>query len=70
MTAQPRIRRYRIVVGVDLSEWSDIVIEHALDQAARHDSPELHFLSVRENVRPPAEVVKQALWERVHPLLE
>lgn len=70
MTAQPRIRRYRIVVGVDLSEYADIVIEHALDQAARHDSPELHFLTVREKVRPVAEDVKRALWERVYPLLE
>lgn len=70
MNAHPRIRRYRIVVGVDLSEYCDIVIEHALDQAARHQSPELHFLSVRESVRPYAEDVKRALWERVYPSLE
>src|SRR5258706_154336 len=66
----PRVRRYRIVVGIDLSEYSDIVIEHALDQAARHDAPELHFLTVREKRKPTAEERKQALWERVYPALE
>jgi len=66
----PRVRRYRIVVGIDLSEYSDIVIEHALDQAARHDAPELHFLTVREKRTPSGDERKQALWERVHPALE
>ena len=65
-----RVRRYRIVVGVDLSEYADIVVEHALDQAARHDAPELHFLTVCERRRLSAEACKQALWERVHPALE
>jgi nucleotide-binding universal stress UspA family protein len=64
------MRRYRIVVGVDLSEYSDIVLEHALDQAARHDAPELHLLTVRERRKPSAEEVKQELWERVYPALE
>jgi len=64
------VRRYRIVVGIDLSEYADIVTEHALDQAARHDRPELHFLTVREKRRPSAEEVKRALWERVYPALE
>jgi nucleotide-binding universal stress UspA family protein len=66
----PRVRRYRIVVGIDLSEYADIVIEHALDQAARHDAPELHFLTVREQRKPTNEEYKQALWERVYPALE
>ncbi len=66
----PRARRYRIVVGIDLSEYSDIVIEHALDQAARHDAPELHFLTVREKRKPSSDDCKQALWERVYPALE
>ncbi|HMG23616.1 MAG TPA: universal stress protein, partial [Kofleriaceae bacterium] len=66
----PVVRRYRIVVGVDLSEYADIVIEHALDQAARHEAPELHFLTVRERRRPSADEQKQALWERVYPALE
>jgi nucleotide-binding universal stress UspA family protein len=66
----PRPRRYRIVVGVDLSEYADIVIEHALDQAARHDMPELHFLTVREKRTSAGEDRKQALWERVYPALQ
>jgi nucleotide-binding universal stress UspA family protein len=66
----PRVRRYRIVVGIDLSEYADIVIEHALDQAARHDAPELHFLTVRERRHPSSEECKQALWDRVQPALE
>lgn len=73
MTQQPlvaRVRRYKIVVGLDLSEYSDIVLEHALDQAARHDAPELHLLTVREKRNPSTDELKQALWERVYPSLE
>jgi nucleotide-binding universal stress UspA family protein len=65
-----QLRRYRIVVGIDLSEYADIVIEHALDQAARHHSPELHFLTVCEKKKVSTEDCKQALWERVYPSLE
>lgn len=65
-----RVRRYRIVAGIDLSEYADIVIEHALDQAARHAAPELHFLTVRERERPTTDELKQTLWERVYPALE
>jgi nucleotide-binding universal stress UspA family protein len=36
--------RFRIVVGLDLSDYSEIVLEHAIDQAARHDNPDLHFI--------------------------
>jgi nucleotide-binding universal stress UspA family protein len=64
------LRRYRIVVGIDLSEYSDIVLEHALDQAARHHLPELHFLTVCEKKKLSMEDCKQALWERVYPALE
>lgn len=46
------------------------MIEHALDQAARHDAPELHFLTVREKRRPSGNECKQALWEQVYPALE
>jgi nucleotide-binding universal stress UspA family protein len=38
--------RYRIVAALDLSECAEIVLEHALDQAARHDQPDLHFVTV------------------------
>jgi len=63
-------RRYRIVVGVDLSEYADVVVEHALDQAARHDAPELHLVTVRERRNPASDEVKRALWERIYPALE
>ena len=58
-----RSRNFRIIVGVDLSEYSDIVIEHALDQAARHDEPELHFLTVREKRSHSNEELTSALSE-------
>jgi nucleotide-binding universal stress UspA family protein len=74
MTREPSflgaVRRYRIVVGIDLSEYADIVIELALDQAARHDAPELHFLTVKEKRKQSSEELKQALWDRVYPVLE
>jgi nucleotide-binding universal stress UspA family protein len=41
-------RRYRIVIALDRSEYAEIVLEHALDHAVRHDSPELHFITVCE----------------------
>src|SRR5207244_9287815 len=49
---------------------ADIVIEHALDQAARHDGPEVHFLTVKEKRKLSSDDLKQALWERVYPALE
>lgn len=65
-----RQRRYRMVVGVDLSEYADIVIEHALDQAARHAAPELHFIVVRESRKDDSEALQQQLADRVVPALE
>lgn len=67
---QLRAKRFRIVVGLDLSEYSDIVLEHALDQAARHEAPELHILTVAERRRDVGEALKQTLWERTFPALE
>jgi nucleotide-binding universal stress UspA family protein len=63
-------RRYRIVVGVDLSEYAEIVIEHALDQAARHASPELHFVYVEERRQRTAEPSKHRLSAAVFPALQ
>lgn len=40
---------FRIVIALDLSEYAEIVLEHALDQAARHSSPDLHFVHVIEH---------------------
>ncbi len=42
-------RRYRIVVALDGSQYSEIVLEHALDQAARHEQPDLHLITVVDN---------------------
>ena len=42
-------RRYRIVVALDLSEYAEIVLEHALDLAARYAAPDLHFVTVVED---------------------
>ena len=38
--------RHRIVVALDRTEYSEIVLEHAIDQAARHDDTDLHFVTV------------------------
>jgi nucleotide-binding universal stress UspA family protein len=41
-----RQQRFPIVIALDDSEYAEIVLEHALDQAARHDAPDLHFVTV------------------------
>lgn len=41
-------RPFVIVCAVDLSEFAPSVIEHALDQAHRHRTVDLHFLTVVE----------------------
>jgi nucleotide-binding universal stress UspA family protein len=67
-----RPRRYRIVVGLDLTEYCEIVLEHALDQAARHDAPDLHFLYVKERAhrKRSAEELQQRLSSIVYPALQ
>jgi nucleotide-binding universal stress UspA family protein len=42
------IHRYRMVVALDLSQYSDVVIEHAFDLAARHDTCDIHLVVVHE----------------------
>ncbi len=42
------LHRYRMVVALDLSEYSEVVLEHALDLAARHDTCDIHVLVVHE----------------------
>lgn len=59
-----------MVVGVDLSEYSQIVIEHALDQAARHLAPELHFLHVKERKKVTIDEVTERLSAAVYPALQ
>ena len=50
------MRPYRIVTALDRSEYSEIVIEHALDHAARQQIPDLHVLSVVDDDTDPAEL--------------
>lgn len=45
-------RPFEIVVGVDLSEWSETVLVHALDEGLRHDEPVLHLLFVIQQRHP------------------
>jgi nucleotide-binding universal stress UspA family protein len=63
ITSKP-VRRFRIVVALDLSEYSEIVLEHALDLASRYDAPDLHFVTV---VEPKADLdeAKRELAKRV-----
>jgi nucleotide-binding universal stress UspA family protein len=65
-----KIRRYRMVVGVDLSDYSQIVIEHALDQAARHQAPELHFVNVSERRKDSIDELNERLSTAVYPALQ
>lgn len=69
-TAVAPLKRYRIVVGLDLTEYCEIVLEYALDQAARHEAPELHFLHVKERRKRAAEELKQRLAAIVYPALQ
>lgn len=48
-------RRFRIVAALDGSEYAEIVLEHAIDQAARHDRVDLHFVTVVDAIRKIAE---------------
>ena len=57
---------FRIVVALDLSEYAEIVLEHALDQAARHSAPDLHFLHVVDDSRDATvEAAKTKLAQHV-----
>jgi nucleotide-binding universal stress UspA family protein len=40
------LERFRIVVALDRTEYAELVLEHALDLAARHDASDLHVLTV------------------------
>jgi nucleotide-binding universal stress UspA family protein len=58
------LRRFRIVIALDDSEYSEIVLEHALDQASRHDAPDLHVLAVVDD-RTDATITKTWLATEV-----
>lgn len=51
-----RPRRPVIVVAVDLSEYSDAVLTHAFDQAARMERPAVHVIAVVSD--------EHGLWHR------
>jgi nucleotide-binding universal stress UspA family protein len=52
----PTLPRFRMVVALDGSEYAEIVLEHALDQASRHDRPDLHILRVVDDTQQVDEV--------------
>lgn len=59
-------------MGIDLTEYSEIVLEHALDQAARHSAPELHIIHVRERAqrKRSMEELRQRLSQIAWPALQ
>lgn len=61
---------HRIVVALDLLEYAEIVLEHALDQARRYEAPDLHFVTVVEGARTDLDDAKQRLEALVVPALE
>jgi len=66
----PPANRYRIVIALDGSEYSGIVLEHAFDQAARHRAPDLHVLTVVESRRADLPSIKSWLAKCVVESLE
>jgi nucleotide-binding universal stress UspA family protein len=62
-------RRFGIVVAIDRSEYAEIVLEHAIDQAARHDICDLHMLTVVTD-GSDLELAKQRLGALVLPALD
>jgi nucleotide-binding universal stress UspA family protein len=59
------LHRYRLVVGIDLSEHAEIVLEHALDQVARHRITDLHVIVVREHSKQSVTALKAGVLELV-----
>lgn len=63
-------RWYRIVVALDLSEYAEIVLEHALDQAMHHTHPDLHFVTVVDRGDEDVDDAKAKLAALVLPALD
>jgi len=38
--------RFPMVIAIDDTEYAEVVLEHAFDQAARHSAPDLHVVRV------------------------
>jgi nucleotide-binding universal stress UspA family protein len=57
-------QRFPLLIAIDDSEYSEIVLEHGLDQAGRHQAPDLHVVRV---VEKPADLqaAKDALARAV-----
>lgn len=49
----------RILIAIDRSEYGEIVLEHGLDQAARHPGAELHFVTA---VDEDADIAPVRAW--------
>ncbi|HTJ47206.1 MAG TPA: universal stress protein [Kofleriaceae bacterium] len=52
-----------MVVAVDASEYAEVVLEHALDIAARHERADLHLLAVHEGKGADLDEAKRRLVE-------
>src|SRR5947208_1221115 len=68
--ANVNVHRYRVVVALDLSEYAETVLEHALDEAARHAPPDLHFVTVVEDSKTDLADIKRRLGALVLPAFE
>ncbi|MDX2093093.1 MAG: universal stress protein [Kofleriaceae bacterium] len=61
--------RYRMVIALDDSEYAEIVLEHALDQAAQRDTVDLHVLTVVER-EADVDATKERLTRSVFEMLD
>jgi nucleotide-binding universal stress UspA family protein len=61
---------FRMVVALDRSEYAEIVLEHALDQAMRHEDAEIHLITVQEHGKVPDEEHKNGLARMVREEME
>jgi nucleotide-binding universal stress UspA family protein len=57
MSHQP----FPIIVVLDGSEYSEIVLEHALDHASHHHGPELHFVTIVEDPHASVTDIKERM---------
>lgn len=67
------IHRYRMAVAIDDSEYAEIVLEHALDVAVRHDAVDIHFVTVvadDEDVDAAGRRLAKQLLEAFEPVRE
>jgi len=69
MSTPVTLERFRIVVALDQTEYAEVVLEHALDLAARHDATDLHLVTVLDR-RADLEAEKQRVEQLVREGLE